>query len=199
MAKLIYQGHGSFKLISNHHTVIYVDPYAGEGYDEVADIILISHEHHDHNAIERVPFDENTVILRSKDWINGNTYLKKTIKDIVIEATQAYNGHHDPFCCVGFLITIDHHLIYAAGDTSTTVAMKQDLSKRHLDVALLPIDGIYNMDAEEATQCFKLLQAVYSIPIHTDPNSLYNLEIARQVRAENLVLLRPNEVLELES
>ena len=45
MPKLFYQGHGSFRLTANDGRVIYVDPYAGEGYDLPADIILVSHQH----------------------------------------------------------------------------------------------------------------------------------------------------------
>ena len=38
MAELLYQGHGSYRIVSNEGVVIYVDPYAGEGYDMPADI-----------------------------------------------------------------------------------------------------------------------------------------------------------------
>ena len=31
MAKLLYQGHGSMRLISEGGTVVYIDPFAGEG------------------------------------------------------------------------------------------------------------------------------------------------------------------------
>ena len=40
MAKLLYQGHGSFRLVSEKGTVVYVDPYVGEGYDLEADLVL---------------------------------------------------------------------------------------------------------------------------------------------------------------
>ena len=30
MAELLYQGHGSYRIVSNEGVVIYVDPYAGE-------------------------------------------------------------------------------------------------------------------------------------------------------------------------
>jgi hypothetical protein len=40
MAKLLYQGHASFRLESNFGVVIYVDPFAGKGYDLPGDIIL---------------------------------------------------------------------------------------------------------------------------------------------------------------
>ena len=31
--RLLYQGHGSLRIITKEGKVIYVDPYAGEGYD----------------------------------------------------------------------------------------------------------------------------------------------------------------------
>ena len=48
MAKLLYQGHGSYRITADDGRVLYVDPYAGEGYDKPADIVLITHEHSDH-------------------------------------------------------------------------------------------------------------------------------------------------------
>ena len=37
MAEILYQGHGSFRLTTSEGSVIYIDPYAGEGYDRPAD------------------------------------------------------------------------------------------------------------------------------------------------------------------
>ena len=54
MAELLYQGHGSFRIRTEAGTVIFVDPYVGEGYDLPADLVLVSHEHHDHNRVELV-------------------------------------------------------------------------------------------------------------------------------------------------
>ena len=54
MAELLYQGHGSYRIVSNEGVVIYVDPYAGEGYDMPADIVIVTHEHSDHNQVDLV-------------------------------------------------------------------------------------------------------------------------------------------------
>ena len=43
MSTLTYQGHGSYRLQTNGGQVIYIDPYAGEGYDVPADLILVTH------------------------------------------------------------------------------------------------------------------------------------------------------------
>ena len=42
MAEILYQGHGSFRLTTSEGSVIYIDPYAGEGYDRPADLVLVS-------------------------------------------------------------------------------------------------------------------------------------------------------------
>jgi rhodanese-related sulfurtransferase len=52
MPKLFYQGHGSYRITAGDGTVIYIDPYAGDGYDVPADIILVTHQHGDHNQVQ---------------------------------------------------------------------------------------------------------------------------------------------------
>ncbi|MBR4667318.1 MAG: MBL fold metallo-hydrolase, partial [Butyrivibrio sp.] len=47
-AKLLYQGHASVRITTPEGKTIYVDPYAGEGYDVPADLILETHGHFDH-------------------------------------------------------------------------------------------------------------------------------------------------------
>ena len=36
---LLYQGHGSLRITTADNKVIYIDPYAGDGYDLPADLI----------------------------------------------------------------------------------------------------------------------------------------------------------------
>jgi len=52
--KLLYQGHGSYRITAADGRIIYIDPYAGEGYDKPADILLVSHQHGDHNQTKLV-------------------------------------------------------------------------------------------------------------------------------------------------
>ena len=44
VAKLLYMGHASIRITTTEGKVIYIDPFAGEGYEPAADLILITHE-----------------------------------------------------------------------------------------------------------------------------------------------------------
>ena len=47
---LLYMGQASIRITTEEGRVIYIDPYAGNGYDLAADLILVTREHFDHNA-----------------------------------------------------------------------------------------------------------------------------------------------------
>ena len=107
MAKLLYQGHSSFRLTTAAGKVIDIDPFAGEGYKPLADLIVITHEHYDHNDVSKVPTTPRTIIIRSADALNGGVYRNFDYCGCHIQAVPAYNEHHDRSQCVGYLIDVD--------------------------------------------------------------------------------------------
>ena len=56
-----------YRIVSNEGVVIYVDPYAGEGYDMPADIVIVTHEHSDHNQVDLVTLKDDGVILTRRE------------------------------------------------------------------------------------------------------------------------------------
>lgn len=196
MAKILYQGHGSFRILSSLGHYAYVDPFMGEGYDKEAFLILVTHEHYDHNQIQKVDHNQSTVILRAKDMLKEGKYQTKQVGEFLIEAVPAYNQNHAKEECVGYLIWVDGVCIYASGDTSYIEEMQQ-LKDRNIDYAFYPTDGIYNMDAKEASYCAGVIQAKHDIPIHTQPDTLYNATIVEAFTSPHRLLLAPGETLEL--
>lgn len=194
MAELLYQGHGSYRIVSNEGVVIYVDPYAGEGYEMPADIVIVTHEHSDHNQVDLVTLKDDGVILRHGDLFVDGEYLIKKIKKVMIEGTPAENKNHTREECVGFIMTVDGITLYGAGDTNYYPEME---SFNDLDYALLPVDGIYNMSAQEASRCAHVIDSRYFIPIHTSPTQLYDEDIAKSFKSPHALYIKPGERLKL--
>lgn len=61
----------------------------------------------------------------------------------------------------------------------------------HIDYAFLPTDGIYNMDAKEASVCAKLIAARHSVPVHTTPGALFDEGVAAMFECDGKLVLKP--------
>lgn len=196
MAKLLFQGHGSFRITTDENVVIYVDPFIGEGYDLPADIILVTHQHGDHNQVDKVVKKAGCTVIQSYDAVKDGEHQSFKLGNVLITAVPAYNRNHSGNECVGYILEFDGIKLYAAGDTSTTEEMK-DFAKLKLDYALLPIDGIYNMDPAEASKCAEIIGARYSIPIHMKPGALFDEEMAAKFTAKNRLIVKAGEEITL--
>ena len=192
MAKLLFQGHGSFRITADDGRVIYVDPYVGEGYDLPADIILVSHQHHDHNVIDLCTQKPNCIIISNEESLAGGKLNSFNIDGIEIQAVEAYNKNHKPEECVGFIITVDGVKIYASGDTSKTKQM-ETFTELKLDYALFCGDGVYNMDPEEAAECAEIIGAKNNIIIHLTAGQLFDRPKAEAWTAPNKLIIDDGE------
>lgn len=166
-------GHDTFKVVGEK--VIYTDPFKIKKRD-VADIILITHEHYDHCSPEDVKKIQGpkTVIITTPDCakkLSGNLKIVKPgdkikVEGIEIEAVPAYNTnkqfHTKDKNWVGYIFTVGGERIYIAGDTDYIPEMKNF----RVDIALLPVSGTYVMTAEEAVQAALDIKPKVAIPMH---------------------------------
>lgn len=208
MAKMLYQGHGSYRFVLEDGTVVYVDPFVGEGYDLPADLIVVTHEHFDHNQVQKMPHADGCVIVRAADvHPTPGEYLTCESHGVRMTAVQACNKNHPVDECVGFVLELDGVTFYASGDTSMTDDMRSGkLADMGIDYAVFPGDGFYNMDVAEASECAKLVAARHSIPVHlvpmSDPNDasqLFSRERAEAFQGPGRIIVEPGETLGLES
>ena len=194
MPKLLFQAHGSYRLTTDDGRIIYVDPYAGEGYDVPADFILVTHQHGDHNQVELCAKKEHCRIISNEEALAGGKQNFFDLEGIGVQAVEASNKNHDPAVCVGFIITIDGIKVYASGDTSKTKQMETFAAKQ-LDYALFPGDGFYNMGPEEAAECAELIGARHNILIHVKSDESLR-QVAEAWDAPNkLVLVEGEEII----
>lgn len=208
MATLVYQGHGSSRLTVAGGKTIYVDPFMspeGSGsdatYDVPADLILVTHQHYDHTAIDKMPHAPGCVVWQNTDaHPMPDAYLTRSFLDgaVEVEAVEAYNSHHPKDECVGYVVRVDGLAFYFAGDTGPTRQMGE-LADLGLDYAFLPGDGIYTMTPEEAARCAATIGARHSVPIHLKPVQPYDEVAARRFAktAPGALLVKPGVPTEL--
>ena len=205
MATMLYQGHGSYRFVLDDGTVVYVDPFAGDGYDLPADLILVTHEHFDHTHVDKMPHAPGCKVIRAADvHPKVKKYLELDSHGVRIKAVQAYNKNHPVEACVGYVLDFDGVRFYASGDTSTTDDMRSGkLAKMAIDYAVFPGDGVYNMDVPEASECAKLVGARHSIPVHIVPVSspdqkkIFSRKRAKHFDAPGRIILEPGEQIDL--
>jgi L-ascorbate metabolism protein UlaG (beta-lactamase superfamily) len=174
LERLHWLGHASFRL--DGPPTIYFDPWRLKGQPPLADVILISHEHHDHCSpqdVKRIS-GPRTVIVASHgaaEKLRGDVRTlrageRTTVGEAEIEAVPAYNVnksyHPKRAGHVGFVVTVGGEQVYFAGDTDCI----PEMASVRCDVALLPVGGTYTMDAEDAAQAATDIGPKVAVPMH---------------------------------
>src|SRR4030042_2023102 len=166
-------GHDTFRIEGEQ--LIYTDPFQIKKKDK-ADIILITHEHHDHCSPDDVKTIQGpkTVIVTTSDCakkLSGNIMVVKpgdkiNVEGIEIEVVPSYNTnkqfHTKDKGGVGYIFVVKGQRIYLAGDTDYIPEMKDF----KVDIALLPVSGTYVMTAEEAIKAALDIKPKIAIPMH---------------------------------
>ena len=174
-------GHSGF-MIEGEGKTIYIDPYVlpeNVDFEDMADIILITHEHYDHcspDAIRKLRKEDTTTLIPencslkfrgdARRIMEGDVLTEGlAIKDMDIEVVPAYNINkpsHPKGLGVGYIIKVEGIRIYHAGDSDLIPEMKEIIA----DVALLPIGGTYTMDESEAADAAVAIAPKVVIPMH---------------------------------
>ena len=217
--KLTWLGQAGFK-ITTEKTTLLIDPYFSDSAASVAchrkqpvdpsvwdidpDLILITHDHIDHNDKETLEhfINENTerTVLSPKsvrksllgykgkhNLVEVSSGVVWTYRDVTVTTVSA--KHSDEFA-VGFIIESEGKRIYHTGDTLYCPPMLQGISD--IDAVILPINGRgNNMNAEDAQKFASQIGAKLAIPMHfgmlddIDPNIFkYNKKYVPEIYGE---------------
>lgn len=198
---LTFIGHASVKIVTAAGQTVYIDPFAGTAadYADSADVLLVTHTHGDHNAVNLVKRKAGCLTVSNAQAIQAGVYQSFTAGGIRVDAVPAYNSNHSRTACVGYVVEFNGIRIYHAGDTGKITEMA-DLAARDITYAFLPIDGIYNMTPEAAVEAVELIRPGYAIPIHSmPPPDTGNTATLARFTAPNRLVLRNGETIALES
>jgi L-ascorbate metabolism protein UlaG (beta-lactamase superfamily) len=173
-------GHASF-LLKTLGKNFYFDPYAGD-YVELADVILITHNHRDHCALDKIQAirRDDTLIITTLDCsvdLDGTVVSMvpgdiKKLDGVEVVAVASYNykrfrspgvPFHPKGMQIGFIVSAEGKRVYHAGDTDFIPEMR---NIKGIDIALLPIMGRATMDLNEAVEAALSLHPKIVIPMH---------------------------------
>jgi L-ascorbate metabolism protein UlaG (beta-lactamase superfamily) len=164
--KIKYLGHAAFSIASNKGVKIVADPYAVEpGFltygeiNESADIVTVSHSHHDHNNVAAVKGNPEVV----------NRAGRSVIKGIEVRGVASYHddaggrlrGDNVIFC-----FEVDGVMVCHLGDLGHRLDDKQLEEIGRIDILLIPVGGNFTIDAKVATEVCDRLKPRVIIPMH---------------------------------
>ena len=183
--------HWSWFMLRYGDEIIHIDPgYGASGdysaipevaFKQPATIILITHGHADHVRPEVVRrlVGKDTVIIAGEDALDRELFKFQqvegdstySVRQVTIKTVPAYNTpegrstrkFHIKGQGVGHVVEIGPWRIYHSGDTDVIPEMRRCTG---VDIAMLPISGIYVMDPEEAVEAIKIIAPKIFIPMH---------------------------------
>lgn len=172
--------HAAFR-ISGGGKVIYIDPFRITQALRDGDIVICTHDHYDHCSPEDIlrVAKPNAVILASVNCekkVRGLGFEYKLLRPgdtvavhgVEVKAVPAYNVgkhfHTRDYQGIGVLVKHAGVTVYHAGDTDLIPEIEQ--LRGQVDVALLPVSGVYVMDAAGAAKAALVIQPKVAVPMH---------------------------------
>jgi L-ascorbate metabolism protein UlaG (beta-lactamase superfamily) len=182
---LEWLGHSGFR-IRVGRAVVYIDPYRVPANAPDADLILITHGHYDHFSpqdLERLSHKRTRLVAPAAvaERLGGNVASlapgeaveQELVRGLAVRAVAAYNTskrdsdgrlfHPREAGWLGYELGIRGERLYHSGDTDVIPEMD---SVSGVDVALLPVSGVYVMTAGEAAEAARRIQPRVAVPMH---------------------------------
>jgi L-ascorbate metabolism protein UlaG (beta-lactamase superfamily) len=164
---ITYHGHSCFKLKGKRGTVI-TDPFeAYVGFSPsslTADIVTVSHQHKDHNAISKVKGTEahpKPFIIDSPGEyeVGGvSVFGDKMYHDSVGGVERGEN--------TVFTILLDDLRVCHLGDLGHTLTEEQVEKIGLVDILFVPVGGHFTINPEQANEVIRMIEPSIVIPMH---------------------------------
>lgn len=166
--EISWLGHSCFRIKGSQATVI-TDPYSpDEGYTlgkPRADIVTVSHEHSDHAYVAGIGGPPKVVTRPGEYEIKGVLIIGiATYHDAEEGRSRGKN--------TAYLIQIDEVLVGHLGDLGHVLTAEQVEEIGNVDVLLLPVGGVFTIDAPLAAEVVRQLEPKVVIPMHYQTRAL---------------------------
>jgi L-ascorbate metabolism protein UlaG (beta-lactamase superfamily) len=163
--KIMWLGHASFLITSDEGLKIVTDPYSVGGginygkIEESADIVTASHKHGDHDNVAAVKGNPQVVDTPGVKKVKGIEF--NGVATYHDEAKGGQRGNNVIFC-----FALDGIRICHLGDLGHHLDASQVAAIGQVDILLIPVGGLYTIDARVATEVCQDLNPRVIIPMH---------------------------------
>ncbi len=228
--RLTWHGHAAFQLCTPNLCVL-IDPWlddnpssrTGQAALDKVDLVLVTHDHGDHvgQAVEicrrtgahLLAIVETTARLKSlglpaDQAVNGiGMNIGGTVRFHGLQATMVQAQHSsESGLAAGYILTLeDGACLYHAGDTGIFSTMEIYGRLYPIDLAMLPIGGVFTMDPRQAALACAMLRCKQVLPMHwgsfpvlEQNTQAFARELSEQAPQTRLANLLPNQTLVLE-
>jgi L-ascorbate metabolism protein UlaG (beta-lactamase superfamily) len=163
LLQIRWHGHSCFEITNN--VTLVTDPHDGKSIgihapSTYGDIILVSHDHYDHNSVKSVEKEGSKIITDSRKRKISNVQIRgvESFHDESIGAKRGsniifiFNIESINFCHLGDLgHNLDGNIIQKIGD---------------VDILFIPIGGTFTIDSKLAWEIVKKINPKITVPMH---------------------------------
>ncbi len=156
-------GHSSFGISDSKGTKVVTDPYGeGLGYELpklTTDILTLSHDHFDHNNFKAL--EKYSHLIEAPEKFSHNNVEVKGIASYHDEKKGELRGKNTIF-----VYTVNQVKICHLGDLGHALTKEQITAIGKVDVLMIPVGGLYTIDAETAAKVVGQINPKMVIPMH---------------------------------
>ena len=163
--KIRWLGHACFLITSGAGVRVVADPYTvGGGIDyspinETADVVVVSHNHSDHNNVAAVQGKPELVKGPGTKTAKGIQFKGVATSHDASQGMQ--RGSNTVFC-----FTIDDLRLCHLGDLGHALSQAQVTEIGPVDILFIPVGGFFTIDATVASHVCDQLKPKVVIPMH---------------------------------
>ncbi len=163
MLQIRWHGHACFE-ITNDVTVV-TDPHDGKSIgiptpSVLGDIILVSHNHYDHNSVKTVEKPESKIITDER---------RRTIENVTIKGIPSFHDGEQGAKRgknIMYKFVVDDISFCHLGDLGHELCDEDIQQIGPVDILFIPIGGTFTVDAEQAWDIIKAIKPKITIPMH---------------------------------
>ena len=166
---IIWYGQSCFQISSsqgkNNHVSIIIDPFGGDIGLKLprkleADIVLVSHDHFDHNNIKAV--SGSPLVIKGPGEYDAKGVFIQGISGYHDNSQGAERGN-----VTIYIIEAEGMRICHLGDLGQKELSSDQLEKiGEVDILIIPVGGVYTIDADEAIKIMAQVEPKITIPMH---------------------------------